>query len=199
MSDKAVWTRRNFIRAAGVAGGTVLMSNIINSCFAAEGPGENRKILIAYFSRSGNTREIAVQIHGQVGGDIFEIKSVNDYPADYNACTEQAKQEQEKNARPALATEVQNFASYDVIFMGYPNWWGTLPMPLFTFLEKYNFGGKTMIPFCTHEGSRLGRSVSDIKRICPDAAVKTGLDVHARHVKSAQSDVVAWLDKLRLG
>jgi flavodoxin len=196
MNDKTVWTRRNFIKAAGVAGGAALMSNVANSSFAAGKAGENKKILIAYFSWSGNTREIANQIHERAGGDIFEIKSVNSYPADYNACTEQAKQEQEKNARPALATEVQNFASYEVVFIGYPNWWGTLPMPLFTFFEKYNFGGKTIIPFCTHEGSRLGRSVPDIKRLCPDAAVEAGLDVRGGRVKSAQSDVAAWLNKL---
>ncbi|GHV54164.1 flavodoxin [Deltaproteobacteria bacterium] len=170
----------------------------VNSCSAAEGQGENKKILVAYFSHTGNTRELAEQIHARVGGDIAEIKTVKPYPADHNACMEQAKQEQEKNARPALATEVRNLDSYEVIFIGYPNWWGTIPMPLFTFFEKYNFAGKTIIPFCTHGGSRLGRSVQDIKRLCPNATVRDGLDVRSGGVNAARNDIAAWLGKLGL-
>lgn len=156
----------------------------------------NKKILIAYFSKTGNTREIANQIHANVGGDMFEIKTVDPYPADYKATVDQAKREQENNYRPKLATVVQNMDSYDVIFLGYPNWWGTMPMAVFTFLEGYNFSGKTIIPFCTHEGSRLGRSVNDIHQLCPQAALLDGLAIQGSSAKNAQNDVATWLRQI---
>ncbi|GIM28329.1 hypothetical protein CPJCM30710_09950 [Clostridium polyendosporum] len=155
-----------------------------------------RKILVAYFSHSGNTQVIANQIHERVGGDIFEIKTVDPYPTDYNTLVDQAKQEQQDNYRPKLTTKVENMDSYDVIFVGYPNWWGTMPMAVFTFLEQYNFSGKTIIPFCTHEGSGLGRSVTDIKKLCPQSTILDGLAIRGRNVKSAKEDVSAWLRKL---
>ena len=164
------------------------------AAFAAEGTG--KKILVAYFSHSGNTREIATQIHEKVGGDIFEIKTVQTYPAEYNECVQVAKREQQNDERPQLATEIPDMASYDVVFLGYPNWWGAMPMPCFTFLEKYDFSGKTIIPFCTHEGSRLGRSVRDITRLCPKSTVLEGLAVRGSSVKSARDDVAGWLRKL---
>jgi flavodoxin len=156
----------------------------------------NKKILIAYFSRSGNTREIANQIHANVGGDMFEIKAVDSYPADYNATTEQAKRELETNYRPKLTATVQNMASYDVIFLGYPNWWGTMPMAVFTFLEGHNFSGKTIIPFSTHEGSRFGRSVSDLRQLCPQATLLDGFAIRGSSAKSAQNDVATWLHQI---
>ena len=164
------------------------------SCFAADKPG--RKILVAYFSHSGNTREIANQIHKRVGGDIFEIVTVKPYPKVYRECTDAAKKELETNARPPLAKEVANMDSYDVVFIGYPSWWGTLPMALFTFLEKYDFAGKTVIPFCTHEGSALGRSLQDITKLAPKAKLLEGLAVRGGSVKGAQNEVAAWLAKI---
>lgn len=157
---------------------------------------EEKKILVAYFSHSGNTRVIANQIHEKVGGDIFEIVTVNPYPTDYNALVDQAKQEQEENYRPQLKTKVENMDSYDVVFVGYPDWWGTMPMPVFTFLEEYNFSGKTIIPFCTHEGSGLGRSVEDIKKLCPQSTILNGLAIRGSDVKNAQSDVSKWLHEI---
>ena len=165
-----------------------------SACFAAEGTG--KKILVAYFSHSGNTREIATQIHEKVGGDIFEIRAVHSYPAEYSECVDVAKREQQNDERPELAAEVADMASYDVVFLGYPNWWGTMPMPCFTFLGKYDLSGKTVVPFCTHEGSRLGRSVRDITRLCPKSTVLEGLAVRGSSVKSAQDDVAGWLRKL---
>jgi flavodoxin len=162
--------------------------------FASEGQGQ--KILIAYFSWSGNTREIAGQIHARVGGDLFEIEVVNPYPSEYRACTEAAKKEQENDARPALSTRVENMDSYDVVFIGYPSWWSTIPMALFTFFEQYDFSGKTIVPFCTHGGSRLGRSVQDITRLCPQSTIFDGLAIRGSSVKTAQNDVAAWLRKL---
>ncbi|MCC5465126.1 flavodoxin [Pelosinus baikalensis] len=155
-----------------------------------------KKILIAYFSRTSNTREIANQIHENVGGDLFEIVTVNPYPADYNGTVDQAKREQENNSRPKLTAEVKNMDSYDVVFVGYPNWWGTMPMAVFTFWEGYNFSGKTIIPFSTHEGSGLGRSVNDIRALCPQATILDGLAIRGSDAKNARNDVSAWLRKL---
>ena len=163
-------------------------------CWAAEKQG--KKILVAYFSRSGNTREIANQIHKRVGGDIFEIVTVKPYPKVYRECTDLAKKELESNARPQLAKDVKNMTSYDVVFIGYPNWWGTIPMALFTFLEKYDFAGKIIVPFCTHEGSALGRSVQDITKLAPKAEILEGLAVRGGSVKTAQNEVAAWLGKI---
>lgn len=159
----------------------------------AQAPAPSGKILVAYFSWGGNTREIAEQIHRQVGGDLFEIKTVKAYPTDYRPTTDVAKQEQVDNARPALATKVPNMADYDVVILGYPNWWGTLPMPLFTFLEAYDFSGKTILPFCTHEGSEQGRSVTDLKRLCPGATVQDGLAIRGSRARRAQLEVTDWL------
>jgi flavodoxin len=158
----------------------------------------SKTILVAYFSRTGNTREIANQIHEKVGGDIFEIQPINPYPDDYNECVKQAKQELEKGYRPELRTAVKNIESYDVVFMGYPNWWSTTPMPVAAFLSRYDFAGKTVVPFCTHEGSRLGRSVEDITRLCPHSTIRNGLAVRGGDAKNAGNDVSRWLSELRM-
>jgi flavodoxin len=162
-----------------------------DACFAAE--GQEKKILVADFSWSGNTRTIAEQIQKTTGNDLFEIKTATPYTTDYDAVVDQAQLEQRNNARPALAARVSDMDSYDTIFIGYPNWWGTLPMALFTFLESYDFSGKTIIPFCTHEGSGLGRSVGDIKKLCPQSTVRDGLAIRGGSVKSAGNNVTAWL------
>jgi flavodoxin len=160
---------------------------------AAKSNSGNKKILVAYFSHSGNTREIANQIHQRVGGDIFEIQTVKTYPNDYDTVVSQARQELDSGYKPALKTKIANFKSYDLIFIGYPNWWGTIPRPIVTFLSEYDLSGKTIAPFCTHEGSRLGQSVKDIKIICPQSTVLDGLAVRGGSVKNAQSEVSAWL------
>lgn len=156
---------------------------------------EKSRILVAYFSWGGNTREIADQIHRQVGGDLFEIKTVKAYPKEYRPTTEVAKEEQQADARPELAAKVADMDSYDIVFLGYPNWWGTIPMALFTFLESYDFSGKTILPFCTHEGSALGRSMNDIRKLCPKATIRDGLAIRGSRVNRAQGDVIAWLRK----
>jgi flavodoxin len=155
-----------------------------------------QKALVAYFSRTGNTREIANQIHEKVGGDIFEIQTVNPYPGDYNECVQQAKQELEKGYRPELKTMVKDIESYGVVFIGYPNWWSTIPAPVRTFLSKCDLSGKTIVPFCTHEGSSLGRSVMDITRLCPRSTIRDGLAVRGRDVKNARNEVSNWLREL---
>lgn len=166
-----------------------------------------KKCLIAYFSRKGqnyvngsivnlpvgNTEVAAKMAQEVTGGDLFEISTVKTYPVDYTETTEVAQDEKRKNERPELAAHVDNIDEYDVIILGYPNWWGTMPMAVFTFLEEYDFTGKTILPFCTHEGSGMGGSERDIKRICPSAKVEKGLAIHGGSVKSASGVIKSWL------
>jgi flavodoxin len=154
------------------------------------------KILIVYYSKTGNTKTVAEYIHKTVGGDIFEIKTVNSYPEEYQATTELAKKEQETNARPKLVSNVDNIEQYNTIFIGYPNWWGTMPMVFFTFFESHNLTQKTIIPFCTHEGSGMGRSVADIQKLAPKSTVKDGLAIRGRNAKDSQNDINLWLRRI---
>jgi flavodoxin len=156
----------------------------------------NINILVGYFSHSGNTRVIAKQIHDNVGGDIFEIVAVDPYPSDYDEVVEQAGKELRTQYRPKLKTKVENMESYNAVFVGYPNWWGTIPTPIATFLSEYDFSGKSIVPFCTNEGSGLGRSIKDIKELCPQSTILDGLAVWGNNVRKAQNDVSKWLRKL---
>jgi flavodoxin len=154
------------------------------------------KMLIAYFSRTGNTETIATMVAEKTGATLFKIVPATPYPDDYNDCIQQARQEQNDNARPKISTHVDNMDEYDVIFLGYPNWWGTIPMPVYTFLEEYNLAGKTVIPFCTHEGSGLGSSERDIAAALPNATLLKGLAVRGGSVSGAESNVDEWIDSL---
>jgi len=172
----------------------------------------NNKILIAYFSRAGNnyagsgivnlsignTEVVAKTIAQLTGGELFKIDPVKKYSNDYAICTEEARKDLRANARPELSTYLDNLDTYDTIILGYPNYWGTMPMPAFTFLEKYDFTGKTILPFCTHEGSRLGRSESDIAKLCPEAKILRGLAIRGSNVNNAHEDVVPWLKNANL-
>jgi len=167
------------------------------------------KCLVAYFSRKGNNyvngnimniavgnTEVAANMIQEITGcDVFHIEAVNEYPKDYMEATTVAQKEQHENARPELTCHVKDMDSYNVIFLGYPNWWGTMPMPVFTFLEEYDFSGKTIIPFCTHEGSGMGHSESDIKKLCPNANVLKGLPIRGGSVNGAKNDISSWLQK----
>jgi len=170
----------------------------------------NSPCLIAYFSRPGNnyvggtvvnlpvgnTEIVATMIREMTGSDLFQIEAVNPYPANYTETTEIAQEELRANARPKLTRKLENPDSYDRIFLGYPNWWGTMPMPVFTFLEEYDLPGKTIAPFCTHEGSGLGRSVADIKKLCPQSTVHDGLAIRGSAVHKAADQVSLWLGEL---
>ena len=169
-----------------------------------------KKYLIAYFSRPGqnyvsgrivdlkvgNTEVVAKKIQKKTGGDLFHIETIAAYPKDYTETTAVAKNELRTQARPKLKRKVENMGVYDVIFLGYPNWWGTPPMAVFTFLEGYDFSGKTIIPFCTHEGSGMGRSEKDIAKSCPKATMLEGLAIHGTNAGSAALEVSSWIDKL---
>jgi flavodoxin len=111
---------------------------------------------------------------------------------------ERAQKEQKASARPKLKVKLENAKSYDIVFIGYPNWWGSFPMPVATFLEENDFSGKTLIPFCTHEGSRLGRSVEDLTKMCPKSKILEGLAIRGRSVKTAHEDVAQWVKKIGL-
>lgn len=152
--------------------------------------------LSAYFSHSGNTRLIADQIHESVGGDIFEIVPADPYPRDYNEVVEQARKELGEDYRPPLKTHVENMDSYDLVFIGYPNWWGTVPRPVATFLSEYDLSGKTIAPFCTHGGGGIGRSVQEIRELCPQSTVLDGLAVRDGSVKIARTQVADWLRRI---
>jgi flavodoxin len=162
---------------------------------AAESAARN-KILVAYFSWSGNTRGIAGKIHEQAGGDIFEIEPVKPCSSNYNTVLDEAQRDQRALARPELKTHVENIGQYDVVFLGYPNWLASIPMPIASFLEEYDFSGKIIVPFCSHGGGRLGQSVSAIAKLCPKSTILEALSVHHNGGASLKSDISKWLDKV---
>jgi flavodoxin len=174
-----------------------LCATTVTAVYAQNQPA--RKILVAYFSWGGNTHTLAQEIHRRAGGDLFEIKTVQSYPAEYTPATEVAKREKEVNARPALSTHVRDMASYDVVLVGYPIWYQTIPMAVAAFLEEYDFSGKLIIPFCSYgrglRGSGLGDSVDDIGKLVPDTNVGEALEVFHWRVDSSQSEISAWLRK----
>jgi flavodoxin len=153
-------------------------------------------VLSAYFTHSGNTRVIAEQIQKNAGGKIFEIIPVNTYPTDYDAVVEQAKRELDTDLMPRLKSKVTDMDAYTTVFVGYPNWWGTVPRPVAAFLSEYDFAQKTIAPFCTHEGSGMGRSVSDIRNLCQKATVLDGLAILGGSVNHAEDAVVGWLREI---
>lgn len=152
------------------------------------------KVLIAYFSWGGNTRGIAKEIAVQTGADLFEITCVEPYSKDYNTVLEEAQRDQNAQARPKLADQVENMEQYDTILLGYPNWWASIPMPVASFLEEYDFKGKTIIPFCSHGGGRFGQSLTVIAKLTPDAVIGEGLAVSYSGGSSLSSDVSTWLE-----
>ena len=156
----------------------------------------NKKILVVYFTQSGNTETVAKFIHENVGGDIVKLETVQTYPQNYNELVDFAQSEQKANARPELKTKIENIEKYDTIFLGYPNWWGDMPMPIYTFLDEYNLSGKTIAPFITHGGSGLSGTPNKIKKEEPNAQVTDGLAISGNQAKNSQTDVNKWLTKL---
>lgn len=179
------------------------------------------KILIAYFTWSdntvvenpdsidvdaetsasvlspGNAELIANWIAEETGGDLFSIKTQNKYSSDYDECLNQARKERDNNERPALVERVNNIDDYDVIFLGFPNWWYTCPMAVFTFVESYDLSGKTIIPFCTHGTGGLSRTIRDLKKLLPDnCEVLEPIGVYRPEVKNSKNKVLDWLRKL---
>ena len=159
------------------------------AAFAVSGAGAQQpsgKVLVAYFSHSGNTREVARQISEATGGDLFEIVPATPYPTEYRAVVDQGKKEIEAGVRPALKNPVGDLSQYDVIFVGSPCWWSTVAPPVATFLADCDWAGKTVVPFMTHEGSRMGRSEEDIRKLCAGATLLGGLPLRGGAVKDSR-------------
>ncbi len=171
----------------------------------------DKKILILYYSRTGeeyglgnitkgNTEIVAEYLAKKTGADMFEIKPAKPYPDAYEPCTEIAKRELESNARPAFASNIDNLAQYDTVFIGYPIWWGALPRVVLTFLEANDFTGKTIVPFCTHGGSGLSGTERELADACPNAKVLSGLAIVGKSAQNdfpaVEKDIDAWLTQL---
>lgn len=164
-----------------------------------ETPAEDSSsVLITYFSWSGNTEQVAQIIQQETGGDLFEIAPATPYTDDYNELLNIAQQEQSDNARPELAGQVENWEQYDTIFVGYPNWWSDAPMAVYTFLESYDWDGKTLVPFNTSASGGFGRSLSGLEESASGAAILEGISFTERTLGDAQGEVAAWLDELGL-
>lgn len=166
------------------------------------------KCLAAYFSREGanyvngkivnlpigNTQTVAEMIQAIIACDTFRIQTVSGYPMEYEQATRLAQEELRNGARPELLTRLIS-TGYETVLLGYPNWWGTMPMAVYTFLENHDFTGKTILPFCTHEGSGLGRSVQEIIKLCPKADVREGLAIRGSGIGNAKPEIEKWLKK----
>ncbi|MGM9971934.1 MAG: flavodoxin [Anaeroplasmataceae bacterium] len=165
------------------------------------------KSLIAFYSRAdenyikgqikvlevGNTEVVARIIEENTSATIFKIEQQVPYSKEYNECIREAQNDQKNNARPKLKAYLDSIDEYDVVYLGFPNYWSTMPMAVFTFLEKYDFTGKIIKPFCTHEGSGFGNSLNDIRKLCPNALIKNGLAVFGCNVTSANDYIKNWL------
>ena len=124
---------------------------------------------------------------------MFKMNPLNEYPEDYMKCTEVAQEELKNNERPELKEYIEDISEYDVIYLGFPNWWNTMPMPVWTLLEKLDFNSKTIKPFVTHEGSGFGKSLSDLKDLCPGAKIEKGLSIQGSFVSSSKEKVSIWV------
>ena len=165
------------------------------------------KALIAFYSRAGenyfggayrrisvgNTEQAARMLAAVTGADTLRIEQVQPYSEDYKACVAEAREDWQCGARPALVDLPESLDGYDEIYLGYPNYCGTMPMAVYTFLEHYDFTGKTILPFCTHEGSGLGHSEADIRRLCHGAKVGKGLAIHGTAVCREERALEAWI------
>ena len=225
MAAAAMLTMAMMVSACGAGGTEGGTSPVGHGTAAASAsiPAGNHKILIAYFSYgenaghsdnadvtasasvqhgsrgvTGNTGLIAEDIAKVSGGTLYSIKTVQPYSPNYNEAAAAGKQEQQQHARPALQGEVPDMAGYDVVFLGYPNWWGDMPMAMYTFLDKYDLAGKTVIPFCTSGGSELSDTVEAIRKAEPSAKVLDGFHVSGSAAPGAEPQVEGWVRSLGL-
>jgi hypothetical protein len=219
MNTKEKFTFRKFfvsvfalVLGAGIIGCQVYAQGQKSSSSAAGNAGT---ILIAYFSTSRvvdrslidptidaasqasivipNMELVAGYINETIGGTVFAIETVKKYPVGMNELNAMGYAERDANARPELSTHVKNMGAYDTIYLCYPNWCGTIPMAVATFLEEYDFSGKTIIASCTHFGSGFGSSIRDIEKLCPDSRIIQGYNGSGRNVRGAKGDVMNWL------
>ena len=166
------------------------MANVLTVYYSKK--GENYFGGVIKSISKGNTEIVAEMIQKNVGGDIFEIDREIPYPDNYKECVKESVKEMKENARPKLKEYLEDLDKYDTIFVGYPNWCGTMPMVLFTFLENYDLSSKKIIPFCTNEGSGMGSSMSDLNRICKGAKVMDGLSIKGSDASTSEEKVAKW-------
>ncbi len=171
---------------------------------------DDNHVLVAYFTTKsqldinrriseteiGNTAKIANLIKENVFCDLYEIETIEEYPKDMDTLLEVAKKEFDEEAYPELLLHIVNMNEYDIIFLGYPNWYNTMPRAVFTFLNEYDFSGKTIIPFCTHGGGGLGQSVEDIKKILPENEILEAIDIQDKEVESSSEKISTWIKNL---
>ena len=194
---------------------------LMAACMSGTAGAAESKILVAYFTRlgntdfpagtdalssaslnirngklAGNTELIADMIAKQTGGDLFRITTQKKYAADYDSVVNYARSEPKEDRRPALSSHVENMKDYVVVFIGYPIWWYTMPMAVYTFVEEYDLSGKTVVPFCTHGGSRLSGTVEELRKMLPRSKVPDGFEVYADRAAGAEADVSAWIKSL---
>ena len=201
------YSRREFLKLAGMGVTAAALSGCLSGAVfagAEENPASGKKSLIVYFSRAdenygvgyvekGNTQKVAEQLASLTGGTLFRLETIYSYPTSYQNCTAFAKKEREAQVRPALKASVADFDQYDTIFLGYPIWWGDMPMAVYSFLESMDWNGKTIRPFCTHEGSGLSGTDRTIAAVCKGAAVQEALVLRG---STAQNDAEALLSAL---
>lgn len=169
-----------------------------------------QKELIAFFSRSGgnyvngsvknlfvgNTEIVARLLQKLTGAELFKIEPVTPYSGDYYVCINQARRDLQKDSRPELNARLEKLDDFQIIYLGYPIYWETMPVAVFSFLEQFCWAGKTILPFCTHEGSVKGRSEADLRRTCPDAIILEGLAIRGADARLAVPAISEWLNKL---
>lgn len=158
-----------------------------------------KKVLIAYFSRTGNSKKIAGYIQKSIGGDLVQIKTKKAYPSNYNQCVNQAEKELEDDIRPEITTHVKNFDKYDEVVIGYPIWWGMAPRAVCTFVEDYNWKGKTLIPFCTSNSSGVGDSAAELGRLCKGAKRTKAFSAYDDDIlnSSLKKKIDKWLKNIK--
>lgn len=147
---------------------------------------------------TGNTGAVAAMIAEETGADLFSIQTTETYPDSYDETVDQGQEERNQNARPELATHVENLDQYDVIFLGFPNWWGDMPMAVYSFLDEVDLSGKTIVPFVTSGGSGFSRTISSIEELEPDAEVLEGLELGASEAVDTQDEVREWVSGLAI-
>lgn len=187
--------RRQILMAlASLAGGLFLPG----TGHAAPQTQEAQRMLVVFYSHTGNTRTIARHIQALTGCDLLDLEPVTPYPRDYDTVVSQAKKEKQQGFLPPLKNPLDMVSRYDVILVGSPSWWGTFAGPVRTFLSTAALGGKTLIPFITHEGSGLGSAPADLRRLCPSAKTGEGLAIRGSRVDGARQQVESWLRKAGL-
>lgn len=193
-------TEENGADASGTAGSNILVAYFTYGENADLGDNvdasSSASIQMLDGQMSGNTGVVASVIADLTGADIFSIRTVESYPDNYNDTIDQGQEEQQEDVRPELSGQIENLDSYDTIFLGYPNWWGDMPMAIYSSLDEYDLSGKTIVPFVTSGGSGFSGSVEEIEDAEPDAEVLEGLSLSDSEATDAQSDIEEWLGEL---